>query len=165
MQRVRALGYTDADLASIADLHRSQPGRWSRGTSRPSPDALSSICARILDDHPQQGPRVVLELCTAAGYPDVAEQLGVLLPLTGPSEVAADPHTGMVWQMVQGVRERAADAGLDAGQQQQILERALRTATEQAQLWINTAQLDALRAQMLESPENGMVAGSGHDME
>jgi len=165
MQRVRALGYTDADLAAIADLHRSQPGRWARGTSRPSPDALSSIGAHILQEHPEQGPRVVLELCAAAGYPGVAEGLGVHLPLTGPAEAVTDPNTGLVWQMVQAVRARAADAGLSPEEQQKIVERALRTATEQADLWINTAQLNVLRAEMNKPPQNGLVAGSGHDAE
>jgi len=165
MQRVRALGYTDATLAAIAGLHRSQPGRWARGTSRPSAEALNSICGRILAEHPEHGPRVVLELCTAAGHPDVAEELGVRLPLTGPAEAVSDPQTGLVWQMVQGVRQRAADAGLSPQTQQEIIEQSLRTATEQAELLINTAHLHALRSQMNKPPQNGIVAGSGHDAE
>lgn len=163
MKRVRALGYTDAALAGIADINRSQPGRWAKGTTRPGREALALICRRILEEHPERGPMVTLELCAAAGHPDVATELGVTLPLTGPAETEADPYTGMVWQMVQGVRQRAADAGLSSDLQEEIVAKALHTAGEQAELLINTAHLHALREQIEESPQDRSVAGNGHE--
>lgn len=163
MKRVRALGYTDAALAAIAGVNRSQPGRWAKGATRPGRDSLTLICRRILDEHPGRGPMVTLELCAAAGHPDVATELGVQLPLTGPAETEADPYTGMVWQLVQGVRQRAADAGLPPDEQEEIVAQALRTAGEQAELRINTAHLHALRTQIGESTQDKYVAGNGHE--
>lgn len=57
-------GFTQADLAELADVNRSQVNRWTRGENRPTYDKALLLARRIA----RKNQRLADEFMTAAGY-------------------------------------------------------------------------------------------------
>ena len=130
LKALKDRGYTATRIATLAQVSRPQVSRWSSGGHRPGYDPLRTLAAALLEEHPTEEYRaIVTDLCTAAGYPGIAADLGA-----SPSpakEEAPDPYVERARRIVRRLERRAEDAGLTEDERQRMIQRALDNAEEQ----------------------------------
>lgn len=95
---LKGLGHTASELAELAKISRSQMSRWGSGSHRPGHDAVRNLAHALADLRPaSRYRRLVRDLCDAAGYPALADDiLGVGQPTPAPS--TAEP----LWEEAMG---------------------------------------------------------------
>lgn len=71
-------GYTRTRVATLAGIHRAQPGRWARGAAQPSYDSAMRVAGWLRVTRPD----LVDDFIAAAGYGD------------GPVEPDPEPDVG-----------------------------------------------------------------------
>lgn len=134
LRRLRDHGYRVQQLADLAQVSRPQVSRWAAGGHRPGYDALRRLAAALLNQEPGDGMRaIVRDLCTAAGYPGIADELDDAASRQGTEEMVS-PYSGQVWRIVRSLERRAGDAGLSEEEERAMIERAMVDAERQAEM-------------------------------
>lgn len=135
LKQLRDHGYRAQQLADLAQVSRPQVSRWSSGGHRPGYDALRRLAEALLDQESGEGMRgIVRDLCAAAGYPGIADDLTEAAAAHQPAEEMISPYSGQVWRIVRSLEKRAEDAGLSEEEEREMIERAMENAERQAEM-------------------------------